>query len=306
MDQTDKDEDKRRRDWEAARAKEKADADQRAREDAAGKAEADKFQEAKAKDAAEAKKRDLIAGREAQAAKNRTPEAMADAAERKASEARPSMAPAKRPAKAAAYLVDIKENPGVLGSILVEATAPDGTVESATFSGPRAPERAMKYVEAMEGFERRPPAEYPKYVRRGGVEHLILDAEHEKQIGPPTDADRAADEARAKAREEAHGRHAAFDEAQVRVAQDQTLPAPRPERLGESDEAYAARLEQWQATRRGTVAPKDFGVVGDGSAASPASPASLEAQRLRDIAARRREPRIENIPEPAPVLDEDA
>jgi hypothetical protein len=159
--------------------------------------------------------------------------------------------------KSPVYLVDIKENPGVPGSLLVEATAPDGTVESATFTGPRASHRAMKYIEAVDNFEKRPPAEYPKYVRRGGVEHLLLDAKHEKQIGPPSDADKTADEAQRKAAEDVHGRHAAFEEAQARATAKPTPVSigPRPERIadGEDDTAYAERLAKWQDQRRGVI-----------------------------------------------------
>jgi hypothetical protein len=229
------DEDKRRRDWDAARAKEKADLERRAQEDTARRAEAAKFQHGMA-DKAEAERQRTMA------TKNVAPDT--------AHLAKPAV-------KAPVYLVDIKEDPHVRGSLLVEATAPDGTVESATFSGPRASHRAMKYVEAIEGFERRPPREYPKYVRRGGVEHILLDAEHEKQIGPPTDADKAADESQKKAAAEVGERHVAFDEAQARTAANPTLLSlgPRPERLaeGESDEDYAARLDKWQADRRGVV-----------------------------------------------------
>ena len=157
--------------------------------------------------------------------------------------------------KAPVFLVDIKEDPHVRGSLLVEATAPDGTIESATFSGPRASHRAMKYVEAIEGFEKRPPREYPKHVRRGGVEHLLLDAEHEKAVGPPSDADMALDDALRAALDDVLKRHAAFDEAQARAAANPTLLTlgPRPERLaeGEEGEDYAARLDKWQADRRG-------------------------------------------------------
>ena len=154
------------------------------------------------------------------------------------------------PAKA--YLVDIKEDPHDRGAILVEATAPDGTVEFATFSGPRAAQRAMKYVEAIEGFEKRPPREYPKHVRRGGVDHLALDARHEKKLGPPTAEDKAAEEAQAKGAEEVHGRQALTDEALERVAAAPTPDEPRPGRLadGESDDDYAARLAKWQESRQ--------------------------------------------------------
>ena len=224
------DEDKRRRDWDAARAAERAGAERRAQEDTARKAEAAKFQQ--------------------EAAANRVNQGVGQAASNLASQQRtqdwtqgsstaggqrglhndgfmPPLSPqqesaAQRPenqnraahakpaVKAPVFLVDIKEDPHVRGSLLVEATAPDGTIESATFSGPRASHRAMKYVEAIDGFEKRPPREYPKYVRRGGVEHILLDAEHEKTIGPPTDADKAADEAQKKAAAEVGDRHAAF------------------------------------------------------------------------------------------------
>jgi hypothetical protein len=250
------------------------------------------------------------------------------------------------------HLVDIKEDPSKRGAVLVEATAPDGTVESATFFGRNASERAFKYVEAVDYFEKRKPTEYPKYVRRGGVEHLILDAEHEKRIGPPTDADKKADEAQAKARDDIHGRHAAFDEAQAR-ASGASLPGPRPERIsdGEDDTAYGERLAKWQDQRRGVIGdataeqkpaveavqiggqpvaehantgfqtdstkypsvagesagehyePVDNvrsadGVHAGGPLQGTAPPASSpEAQRLRDIAARRRAPDIENASE---------
>lgn len=152
------------------------------------------------------------------------------------------------PAKA--YLVDIKEDPHERGAILVEATAPDGTIEFATFSGPRAAHRSMKYVEAIEGFEKRPPREYPKHVRRGGVDHLALDAEHEKKLGEPTDADKAAEDAQREAGEAAHGQHEAIDEAKARAAAVQALEEPRPVlHADESDDDYAARLEKWQDAR---------------------------------------------------------
>lgn len=151
-----------------------------------------------------------------------------------------------------AYLVDIKEVPGVLGSIQVDATAPDGSVESAVFSGPRASDRAQKYIDSMDGYERRPPREYPKHIRRGGVDHLALDAEHERKLGPPTDADRAEEDAQKKAVVDTHGLHALSDEARARVAAN-IDPGPRPERLpeGESDDDYVARLAKWQDDRRG-------------------------------------------------------
>lgn len=235
------------------------------------------------------------------------------------------------------HLVDIREDPNERGAILVEATAPDGTVERATFSGRNAPERAMTYVEAVDYFEKRKPAEYPKYARRSGVELLVLDAEHEKKIGPPTDADKKAAEAAGKARDDVHGHHAAFDEAQGRVASSHEVEA-RPIRFadGESDEEYAARLDVWQAKRRGGWAGNTMsgtvpvihewetaaaspslhneagGPYADGSTVPPPTPfgqgldaagaptpaaSSSEAARLRDIAARRRAPDIENASE---------
>lgn len=197
------------------------------------------------------------------------------------------------------HIVDIKENPGVGGSILVEATSPTGTIESATFTGPRAAIRAFAYIEAIEGYERREPREYPKHVRRGGVDHLVLDAQHEKAIGPPTDADKQSDDAQAKARDDVHGRHAAFDEAQARATAAPATFAPRPERLveGESDEAYAARMADWQANRRDAVPAEGVPQTTPASPMGYASPSTVESQRLRDIAARRRAPDIENVSE---------
>lgn len=217
------------------------------------------------------------------------------------------------------HIVDIKENPGVGGSILVEATSPTGTIESATFTGPRAAIRAFAYIEAIEGYERREPREYPKHVRRGGVDHLVLDAQHEKAIGPPTEADKQSDDAQAKALDDVRGQHAAFDEAQARATSGAAMFAPRPVRSaeGESDEAYAARVADWQTQRRTLSDAQTFlsfpqsepqntpanaepwmrpGVEGD-QAQSAVKASSPEAARIRDIAARRRAPDIENVSE---------
>lgn len=204
------------------------------------------------------------------------------------------------------HLVDIKENPGVAGSILVEATGPDGIIESATFTGPRAADRAFAYVDAVDYYERRKPREYPKHVRRGGVDHLALDAEHEKALGEPTDEDKQADEAATQARDDVHGRHVLSDEARARVAAAPEVE-PRPVRFaaGESDAEYAARLAAWQAKRRAveiaeheanpppTAAPELVGTADWPTA----SASSIDAARLRDIAARRRAPDIENASE---------
>jgi hypothetical protein len=82
---------------------------------------------------------------------------------------------------------------------------------------------------------------------------------------------------------------------------------PRPERFeGESDDSYAPRLMEWhrrkadaRRARKLEAAPKISEPQPEGPAASDfASKPSIEAARLRDIAARRREPRIENISEP--------
>ena len=80
---------------------------------------------------------------------------------------------------------------------------------------------------------------------------------------------------------------------------------PRPERReGEDDDSFAPRLMEWHRARadarraRKLEAPKSSEAQPEGPVASDfASRHSIETARLRDIAARRREPRIENIPE---------
>lgn len=75
--------------------------------------------------------------------------------------------------------------------------------------------------------------------------------------------------------------------------------SPR-ERLaeGESDEAYAARLAQRRETRLAAIALREDELREAKAVVEPmASPQTIEAHRLRDIAARRREPSIENMNE---------
>ena len=81
-------------------------------------------------------------------------------------------------------------------------------------------------------------------------------------------------------------------------------PSPRPERLEDEDEAdFAARLLDWHkqriAAKRIAQARTIFQPDSEGQVAASdfASKQSIEAARIRDIAARRREPRIENMDE---------
>lgn len=86
---------------------------------------------------------------------------------------------------------------------------------------------------------------------------------------------------------------------------------PRPERRADEAEAdFAARLMAWhkqrnaakrivQAQAQKILEPTASPVIHSGQAAASdfASQQSIEAARVRDIAARRREPRIENMDE---------
>lgn len=150
------------------------------------------------------------------------------------------------------YIVDIGEEPGTGGAWNVTATHRDGSVEKAVFTGRRAPELAMAYVEAVDFFEKRPPTEYPKHVIRGGVQHIALDKEHEEKLGPVTDADRAHEEALKKQREEHQKRHEDTEAARQRMAA-QPQANPKPVRIpeGEDDMNYSERVARWQDERRG-------------------------------------------------------
>ena len=76
-------------------------------------------------------------------------------------------------------------------------------------------------------------------------------------------------------------------------------PTPRPERLEDEDEAdFAARHLDWHKQRNAAkriVQAQTILEPGKVAASDFASKQSIEAARIRDIAARRREPRIENM-----------
>src|SRR5580704_9609991 len=142
------------------------------------------------------------------------------------------------------YIVDVGEQPGTAGAWNVTATSRTGEVETAVFTGRRAPELALAYVDAIKDFEKRPPTEYPKYVRRGGVQHLVLDKKHEESIGPMTDEDKAHEEGIKKHVEESKKHHDHLEEARERmVAQVEPPPIRAP---GEDDPTYSERLARWQ------------------------------------------------------------
>lgn len=149
------------------------------------------------------------------------------------------------------YLVDMGEEPGSGGAFTVTATATDGTVEKAVFTGPSAPSRAMAYIESQDDFEKRPPLEYPKHIVRGGRHHLALDKKHEDAIGPETDEDKAAEKA-SHDHVDGEAKHQSdLRDAHERMKSEHTAADRKPERIreGEDEMNYSERVANWQHER---------------------------------------------------------
>lgn len=158
------------------------------------------------------------------------------------------------------YIVDMGEEPGSGGAFTVTATARDGTVEKATFTGPAAATRAMAYVESQDDFEKRPPLEYPKHVNRGGRHHIVLDKKHEDSLGPETDEDKAQSEAAEHHMADEDKRQAELRDAHERMKRAPDAAGRRPEFIkpGEDDMNYSERVANWQNARRGNDEAKSL------------------------------------------------